>query len=106
MKSVRHSLSYTTMKSILQTTDECYVCRAKGVLHTHEVFFGSANRKKSIKWGCQVRLCPKHHNMSSEGVHMNRALDLRLKRECQRQFELLYGHELFMQEFKKNYEND
>lgn len=34
---------------------------------------------------------------------MNRTLDLRLKQECQRKFELLYGHEMFMKEFNKNY---
>ena len=79
------------------------MCDKEGPLHTHEIFFGSAHRKKSIKWGCQVRLCPKHHNMSSAGVHMDHMLDLRLKQECQQNFERLYGHDLFMKEFNKNY---
>lgn len=91
------------MKSILQTSDECYVCHTKNNLHTHEVFFGKANRKKSIKWGLQVRLCGMHHNLSNNGVHFNKELDEKLKKEAQMKFESLYGREQFMKEFHKNY---
>lgn len=66
--------------SIVQANKECWVCKTTLGLHRHEVFFGTANRKKSIQDGCTVYLCGKHHNLSSEGVHMNRDLDLRLKR--------------------------
>lgn len=72
-------------------------------LHTHEVFFGSANRKKSIQYGLQVKLCPKHHNMSSKGVHFDKVLDTHLKKFAQTKFEEKYGHEKFMEVFKKNY---
>ena len=48
-------------------------------LHRHEVFFGTANRKKSIQDGLVVFLTPERHNLSSNGVHFNRAFDLELK---------------------------
>lgn len=72
-------------------------------LHTHEVFFGKANRKKSIEYGLQVKLCPIHHNMSSKGVHMNHTLDTILKKFAQKKFEEKYSHEKFMEVFHKNY---
>lgn len=90
------------MKSILQTNDACWVCGETRDLHTHEVFFGS-NRKKSITWGLQVRLCGKHHNLSKKGVHFNKALDTQLKMFAQTKFEEKYGHEKFMEVFRKNY---
>ena len=91
------------MKSIMQFENECYVCHCKEPLHVHHVFEGTANRKKSEKWGLKIYLCPKHHNMSNEGVHSNKALELNLKRKAQMTFELLYGKELWMKEFKRNY---
>jgi len=90
--------------SIIQPgLDECFICHRKGVLHKHEVFFGTANRKKSIKWGMVVALCPECHNMSNKGVHFNRFADLELKRTAQKVFEEKYGHEKFMEVFGRNY---
>lgn len=87
----------------LQTIDACWVCGDTKNLHTHEVFFGSANRKKSIEYGLQVKLCGYHHNLSSKGVHHNKILDLLLKRYAQTKFEEVYGHEKFTEVFHKNY---
>lgn len=42
--------------------------RAEGTVR-HEIFFGSANRKKSIKYKLYVFISPKDHNMSRYGVH-------------------------------------
>ena len=44
-------------------------------------------------------------SVADYGVHGKNGheLDLRLKRECQQRFEELYGHEKFMEVFKKNY---
>ena len=81
----------------------CYISGTKNNIHIHEVYFGSANRKKSIVWGCCVPLTADLHNMSDKGVHFNKALDLRLKREMQGAFERLYGHVKFMEIFHKNY---
>ena len=41
--------------------------------------------------------------MSGYGVHFDKQLDLRLKRECQEAFEQKYDHETFMQVFGQNY---
>ena len=35
----------------------------------HEIFFGTANRQKSIKYGLVVFIKPEDHNMSAYGVH-------------------------------------
>ena len=50
-----------------------------------------------------VDLCGIHHNLSSEGIHFNKDLDLKVKREYQTRFEEKYGHEKFMEVFKRNY---
>lgn len=81
--------------------EHCYVCGASPV-HIHEVYFGT-KKWKSIEYGCCVPLCPKHHNMSKEGVHHNHDLDWRLKQECQKEFERRYGFVKFMEVFRRNY---
>jgi len=90
-------------KLILQSDKRCYFCGKTQGLALHEIFFGTANRKKSINMGLQVWLCPAHHNMSSQGVHLNREKDLELKRMAQKRFEELYSHEDFMKIFHHNY---
>lgn len=90
------------MKSILQTERECIVCKTTLNLHRHHVFEG-INRHFSELFGLTVYLCARHHNMSNEGVHFNKKLDLALKRFAQRIFEKLYSHEKFMSVFGKNY---
>ena len=90
-------------KLILQQNKECFFCKTTQGLHLHECLYGSANRKKSIEWGLQVYLCGPHHNLSSEGVHMNKERDMILKKYAQTEFEKVYGHTKFMEVFKKNY---
>ena len=43
--------------------------------HRHEIFFGTANRKKSIKYGLVVFIRPEDHNMSEYGVHNRKGLE-------------------------------
>ena len=88
--------------SILQTERECYVTGSRFDLHRHHVF-GGPLRQKSEKWGCWVWLRADYHNMSNHGVHFDRDLDLRIKRECQEAFETLHGHAKFMEIFGRNY---
>lgn len=90
--------------SILQKEmDRCYVCGTTLNIHIHEVFYGTANRRLSIKYGCCLALCAIHHNMSNEGVHFNKALDLRLKKEMQERFEKVYPNLNFLTIFGRNY---
>jgi hypothetical protein len=73
--------------------------------HRHEVFFGTANRKKSIKDGLVVFLTPNMHNMSCFGVHQNREFDLILKRIGEQAWCDHYGKTIddFIREYGKNY---
>ena len=90
--------------SIIQKSmNKCFVCGTEQNLHIHEIFFGTANRKLSIKYGCCVSLCSRHHNMSKDGVHQNRELDLRLKQLAQKRFEEEYPNESFLRIFGRNY---
>lgn len=81
----------------------CYISGTKKDIQIHEVFFGTANRKKSILYGCCVPLTAVLHNSSNKGVHLDKALDMRLKREMQVAFENKYSHDKFMEVFHKNY---
>ena len=93
----------TITKLNLQKNKECFFCKTTQDLHHHEVFYGSANRKKSIQYGCQVWLCGKHHNLSTDGVHFNKKRDEYLKQYTQLEFEKVFGHTKFMEVFNKNY---
>lgn len=91
--------------SILQdfNNKQCLVCGSTKDLHIHEVFFGTANRKQSIKYGCCVCLCAKHHNTSNEGVHFNKELDAQLKKMMQQRFIEVYPNLNFITIFGRNY---
>ena len=86
----------------MQREKICYVTGAMENLHKHHIFQG-CRRNDSEKWGCWVWLRADYHNMSDHGVHFDKAFDARLKKECQQEFESLYGHEKFMEVFGKNY---
>lgn len=90
-------------RSILDNVRECYITRQTQGLHKHHIFFGTGQRELSEEWGCWCYLTGSLHNQSNEGVHFNRRLDLQLKRDCQYAFEMLYGHDKFMEVFGRNY---
>lgn len=93
------------MKSIIQSEKECYLTGARYNLHEHHVFYGSGLRSKSEKYGLKIFLRADLHNLSAKGVHFNRALDLKLKREIQEIAMNCYGwtKEDFIRIFGKNY---
>ena len=62
----------------------CFVCGSSGDIHIHEVFYGRANRIKSIQDGMCVPLCPAHHNMSNQGIHFNKQLDNYVKKQAEK----------------------
>jgi hypothetical protein len=94
------------MKSILQEdTDYCFVCGRYGT-EIHHIFFGTANRKLSDKYGLVVGLCYNHHR-GRLGVHNgNRELDLMLKQIGQTRFNNVYPDEEFLAVFGKNFLNE
>lgn len=92
------------MKSIIQRSKECIVCGTTQNLHLHHIFFGVANRKISDRNGFTCYLCGYHHNLSNQGVHSNRELDLMLKRLCQEKYESMgYSREDFIRLIGKSY---
>ena len=86
--------------SILQDKKECYVCKTTKDIHIHEAYFGR-NRQNSIKDGCCVYLCSRHHNMSNEGVHFNHDLDLKIKKEMEKTWCKYYNKTI--DDFRKRY---
>ena len=90
------------MNSILQEdTDYCYVCGRYGT-EIHHVFFGTANRQLSERYGLTVGLCYNHHR-GTAGVHQNRDLDLKLKKQAQEHFMKVYPWHDFIKIFGRNY---
>ena len=72
-------------------------------LHSHEVFYGTANRKKSIEDGMVIYLCGEHHNLSNEGIHFDKKFDLQEKRNAQLIWEKTYGKKDPRKEFIRRY---
>ena len=90
------------MKSIIQTdTDYCFICGRYGT-EIHHVFFGTANRKLSERYGLTVGLCCNHHR-GNAGVHQNKELDDQLKKQAQKVFMQTYPWHDFSKVFGKNY---
>ena len=81
----------------------CCVCHKK-FFRSHEIFYGTANRQKSIEDKMVAPLCDEHHNMSSVGVHFNKELDLKLKCKAQTVWENTYGdRDAFIKRYGKSY---
>ena len=90
-------------KSVLQDEKVCWVCGTTLNLHDHHIIYGS-RRKQSEIYGLKVWLFARHHNMSNEGVHNDKELDLKLKRMAQEYYEEHYGtRENWINIFGKNY---
>lgn len=81
---------------------ECYVCETTIGIEKHHVF-GGPYRDKSEKYGFTRDLCAAHHRTGKYSAHQNRELNLKLKRECQIEFEQTHSREEFIREFGKSY---
>lgn len=94
------------MKSILQTKKECLICKTPFDLHVHHVFEGNGRKQISEREGLVVWLCPFHHNASSHSVHLNEALNKKVKRWSEQKW-LEHNKdktvEDFIRLFRKNY---
>ena len=63
-------------KSIIQEDKtHCYICERNGngdPLEEHHIFFGTANRKISDKFGLTVHICGNRcHRLGKDSVHKN-----------------------------------
>lgn len=89
--------------SVVAPQKVCAVCGTTMGLHTHEIFFGR-NRQLSIQDGYTMRLCGNHHNLSGEGIHFNKPLDLYWKRKAQEHWEANRGtREQFIERYGRSY---
>lgn len=93
------------MKSIIETDSKsCYICGHNRGLEEHHIFFGTANRRMSEKYGLKVHLCMSCHKDNKRGVHgQNKPMDNYLKEKAQRAFEQNHTREEFISVFGKNY---
>ena len=85
--------------------DRCFLCGRTDWIETHHIFNGTANRKKSEKYGLTVHLCHWCHNEPPHGVHYNQDADTRLKQIGQKAAMNEYGWTVdeFREVFGKNY---
>lgn len=91
------------MKSIVQPDgDQCYLCGRKTNLECHHILGGIANRRLSSKFGLTVTLCADCHR-GADGAQYAKDLNRLLKQQAQIAFEEIYGHDKWMETFKKNY---
>lgn len=82
-------------KSIIQARTgpadrECFLCREEAERNGYYGLWG---------YVCEAR----HHEHGPEAPHCNSKVDEHLKRIAQQAFEEKYGHDLWMQEFGRNY---
>ncbi len=81
---------------------KCFVCGNTVGIHRHHVF-GGRNRKISDEHGFIVDLCGYHHNLSNDGVHFDKQLDLYIKQYYQREYEKTHSRAEFMALIGRNY---
>ena len=92
------------MKSIIHNNKECFITGCTNGLHKHHIFFGTANRKLSEKYGLWIWLTPELHNMSNRGVHFDKDLNELCHRTGQLAFERVHGtRDDFVKIFGRNY---
>ena len=91
-------------KSILQNRKESYLSGVTYNLEEHHIFFGTANRKISEKYGLKVWLTTEEHR-GTYGVHgkYGKLLDKQLKKVAQKKFEETHTREEFIKLIGKNY---
>lgn len=91
-------------KSILQNRKESFLSGATYNLEEHHIFFGTANRKISEKYGLKVWLTTEEHR-GTYGVHgkYGKLLDKQLKKVAQKKFEETHTREEFIKLIGKNY---
>lgn len=86
----------------MQSDKCCYQTGSYNNLHEHHIF-GGRNRQQSEKYGLKVWLREDWHNGADYGVHFNKGLDTRLKKEGQKAFNEHYDGLDFIKIFGKNY---
>lgn len=96
------------MNSILQSERVCYITGRTDQLHKHHIY-GGPNRKVSDKNGFWVWLTYDFHNGNNpDAVHNNpnKGWDLKLKQDCQGEYEKTHSRAEFKALIGRNYLED
>lgn len=83
----------------------CIECGTTNV-ELHEVFFGVANRHKSIEDGLVIPLCKKYHHQGNLiGIHKDKELNLKYKKIAERKWCEYYNKTIddFVTRYGRNY---
>ena len=84
--------------------EHCIIC-GKSPVNKHEIFYGSGNRQKSMKYGLVIPLCTcEHHNqIECKGIHFDTELQDEWRKKGQALFEETYPDLDFIQIFGRGY---
>lgn len=84
--------------------EHCIIC-GKSPVNKHEIFYGSGNRQKSMKYGLVIPLCTcEHHNqVECKGIHFDTQLQDEWHKKGQTKFEEVYPDLVFIQIFGREY---
>ena len=93
----RHVRDNERYSILIEPLDFCCMCGAYRT-DLHEVFSGP-NRQASKDYGLVIPLCRRCHEL----IHKNSAVRRKWQEWAQRAFEKRYGHDKFMEVFRKNY---
>ncbi len=99
------------MRSIMhdKLDGTCYLCMllnndyARRTTQEHHVIFGTAGRRLSERYGLKVYLCPQHHEIGAQAVHINHENAVLLQKKAQEAFEKAHSHEEWMNVFGRSY---
>ena len=85
--------------------EHCIIC-GKSPVNKHEIFYGSGNRQKSMKYGLVIPLCTcEHHNqIECKGIHFDTELQDEWRKKGQELFEETYPDLDFIQIFGRGYQ--
>ena len=78
--------------------EPCHVCEGQAITD-HEPIHGNPDKRLSMKWGLTIPVCAECHDRFHKKPETNEPY----KKEMQERFEKKYGHEKFMEIFKRNY---
>lgn len=93
-------------KSILTDNLEVSYLSGRPAECIHHIYGGAGRRKISEREGFIVPLTNAEHNMSNQGVHFNKKLDLWFKCLCQSIYEKTHTREEFIKLIGRSYLDD
>lgn len=85
---------------------EIYYCGECGrvACHNHHIVYGWGRRKISDKYDCtQIKLCYKCHEAAHGRLDIGYNLNLKLRKQAQKEFVKKYSFELWVKEFEEDY---